>query len=206
MDDGLKQRLVGAAVLLAVAVLFVPVLFERESRLVVDQTSQIPLAPVIEPVVVEAPEDKPEIPPVKPADSMYELLPEESEEAVAKVEPEKVAAKQGSSKAPAPAVKTPAEAAKATAGQERELLDKRGVPNAWAVQVASFNTPARADAMRDRLLAQEYPAFTRSASTSQGTLTRVFVGPKISRDQAYRLKSKLDAELKTETLVVTFMP
>nr|WP_255493745.1 SPOR domain-containing protein [Pseudomaricurvus sp. HS19] len=137
---------------------------------------------------------------------MYELLPEESEETVAQAEPEKAAVKAGSNKAPATAEKAAAETAKTAGSQEREVLDKRGVPNAWAVQVASFNTPARADAMRDQLLAKEYPAFTRSASTSQGTLTRVFVGPKISRDQAYRLKSKLDAELKTETLVVTFMP
>ena len=202
MDDGLKQRLVGAAVLVAVAVLFIPVLFERESRLVVDHTSQIPPPLLVEPVTVELPQDNPEIPPVQSAESMYELLPED---------PVGQSVVKDNTAAPVQtAVATPT-AKPAVAGTEasspaREVLDERGIPKAWAIQVASFNTQARANAMRDQLLAKDYPAFTRSAETSQGTLTRVFVGPKISRDQAYSLKSKLDSELKTETLVVTFLP
>lgn len=45
MDDGVKQRIVGAFVLVALAVIFVPVFFDRERIAPVDRESQIPLAP-----------------------------------------------------------------------------------------------------------------------------------------------------------------
>ncbi len=50
MDDGLKQRLIGAFVLLALGVIFIPVFFDRERIEPVDKRTQIPPAPYIEPV------------------------------------------------------------------------------------------------------------------------------------------------------------
>ncbi|MEY4590562.1 MAG: hypothetical protein RL497_2638 [Pseudomonadota bacterium] len=63
MDDGLKQRIVGALVLLALLVIFLPVLFDRNRVEPVDRTSQIPPAisvpaapinPPVAPVLVES--------------------------------------------------------------------------------------------------------------------------------------------------------
>ncbi|MFL0802168.1 MAG: SPOR domain-containing protein [Agarilytica sp.] len=72
MDDGLKQRLIGAFVLLALGVIFIPVIFDRERIEPVDKRTQIPAAPYIEPVVIES-----VTPPVvehvaEPAKEMYE--------------------------------------------------------------------------------------------------------------------------------------
>ncbi len=53
MDDGLKQRLIGAFVLFALAVIFVPVVFDRERIEPVDRKTQIPPAPHVEPVEIE---------------------------------------------------------------------------------------------------------------------------------------------------------
>lgn len=57
MDDGLKQRLIGAIVLLAIAVIFIPALFDRQTLTPVDTVTQIPPMPVvvIEPIVVAEP-------------------------------------------------------------------------------------------------------------------------------------------------------
>ncbi|WP_075188000.1 SPOR domain-containing protein [Teredinibacter haidensis] len=55
MDDGLRQRIVGAFVLVAIAVVFVPVVFDRERIEALDRKTQIPPAPHIEAVVVPAP-------------------------------------------------------------------------------------------------------------------------------------------------------
>lgn len=191
MDDGLKQRLVGALVLLALGVLFVPVLFEPENRRKVDRTTQIPPAPHIETLVVKDPVRNKSIEVVKPAAQMYELLPETESETVAatKAAPKVKAASSSQPKSP-----------------DRKVLDERGVPKAWAVQVASFNTEARAEVLRDQLLDQEYPAFTRTLNTSKGRVTRVYVGPKINRDKALTLKGVLDKSLKVDTLVVKFSP
>lgn len=77
MDDGLKQRLIGAFVLLALAVIFVPVFFDRERIEPVDKTTQIPIAPIVEPVVVEIATPVPEIETAEPAQEMF--IPDEEE-------------------------------------------------------------------------------------------------------------------------------
>jgi len=53
MDDGLKQRIVGAFVLVAIGVVFIPVFFDRERIEPVNRHSQIPPAPHIEPIDIE---------------------------------------------------------------------------------------------------------------------------------------------------------
>lgn len=55
MDDGLKQRIIGAFVLIAIGVVFVPLIFDRERIEPVDQQTQIPIAPRIKPVVIPKP-------------------------------------------------------------------------------------------------------------------------------------------------------
>ncbi len=72
-DDGLKQRLIGAVVLLALAVIFVPVLFDRNRLEPIDTQTRIPPEPSIETVVVN--------PPKRP--STAELAPEPSDMFVA---------------------------------------------------------------------------------------------------------------------------
>ncbi|SMF64184.1 DedD protein [Alteromonadaceae bacterium Bs31] len=52
MDDGLKQRIVGAFVLIAVGVVFIPVVFDRERIEPLDKRTQIPPAPVIETIEI----------------------------------------------------------------------------------------------------------------------------------------------------------
>lgn len=54
MDDGLKQRLIGAFVLLALGVIFIPVFFDRERIEPVDKRTQIPPIPHIEPIEIES--------------------------------------------------------------------------------------------------------------------------------------------------------
>ena len=52
-DDGLKQRLIGAVVLLALGVIFLPVLFDRDRIEPIDQETLIPEAPEV--VTVDIP-------------------------------------------------------------------------------------------------------------------------------------------------------
>ena len=66
VDDGLKQRIIGAFVLIAIIVIFVPVLFDENRLTPLDKTSRIPLEPELEtveisqPVVPEKIEEQPE--------------------------------------------------------------------------------------------------------------------------------------------------
>ncbi|BFM15375.1 hypothetical protein R50073_15580 [Maricurvus nonylphenolicus] len=178
MDDGLKQRLVGAFVLLALGVLFLPVLFDRDGRLSVDRTTQIPPAPKVEPLVkIPDPVRPANIEPAKKPQEMY--LADESKKV-----------------SPAPA-KQP--------GKADGLTDK-GVPKAWMIQVVSYKTQKQAEELRNRLIKDGYKAFTRTVSTAKGKVTRVYVGPKIEKAKAFEVKRKLDKSLKVDSLVLRFEP
>ncbi len=55
ISERLKQRLVGIAVLVALAVIFIPVLFNLQPSRPLDTTSQIPAAPDIKPAAIDKP-------------------------------------------------------------------------------------------------------------------------------------------------------
>lgn len=76
MDDGLKQRIIGAFVLIALIVIFVPVLFDENRLTPLDKTSRIPLEPELETVEIpepEVPENLEEVP--EPKDT---FIPDET--------------------------------------------------------------------------------------------------------------------------------
>lgn len=65
----------------------------------------------------------------------------------------------------------------------------------FAVQVGAFAAANEATALRDRLRAAGFNAFTESVSTDKGTLTRVRVGPAMNRAEADQLKASVQAKL-----------
>ncbi len=77
MDDGLKQRLIGAIVLLALVVIFLPVLFDRESLEPIDRETQIPPEPEIETVVITPPVEPEVTSPAPEPEQMF--IPDETQ-------------------------------------------------------------------------------------------------------------------------------
>ena len=193
MDDGLKQRLVGAVVLAAIAVIFLPSLFDQDNRRRVDTTSKIPPMNTVPPVSFKAPIRSEGIPPAIVADDMYQLVDEpETAKPGPKAVPGVKANRESTPDAPNPAPKP--------------SLNHQGVPKAWVVQVASFKTEARAKTLRDQLIADGYKAYIRTLKTSKGLASRVLVGPKIDQRDAQKVKAQLDQSLKVDTLIKRFEP
>ena len=84
-DDGLKQRLIGAVVLLAIAVIFLPVLFDRKRLEPIDTTTQIPPEPHINPIIITPPVAPPNLDPAPAPDEMF--VPDETAEAKPTIAP-----------------------------------------------------------------------------------------------------------------------
>lgn len=187
MDDGLKQRLVGALVLMALGVLFIPALFEPENRRQIDRTPQVPAAPAIEPMTIRQPVSNPDIEPAKPPKEMYRLLPVEE-------------------KQPEPVKQEVAKKAEKPAPVKAVTLNNEGVPKGWVVQVASYNTPEAAKGFLSKLQNADYPAFTKTLKTSKGVVTRIYIGPKISKDSAAKLQQELNKKYGLKTLLARFEP
>lgn len=213
LDNVFKQRMVGALVLIAVAVIFLPMLFTRqdETRQVQVDAPAAPQAPVapqvkVEPVPVPEPQMLPEEPIVEeqaaPPTGQPPSMPIAPAPPVASA-PATPAPKPAAKPAPAPAT-APATAPAATAAKPAAPagVDANGLSVSWSVQLASMSNRANADNLQKTLRAQGYNAYIRTA----GGVNRVFVGPLIERAEADRLRDQLDKQQKLKGIVVRFQP
>lgn len=188
MDDRLKRRLVGAVVLIALGVIFIPMILDgsgRSSRLSMDV--EIPPAPVY-----EVPDRLPPLPtatpdPAPPAAPRAEPRPE------AKV---KSLPDEPQPEAPTPPAPAPAPLASDTA--------EDAPPSAWVVQVGSFEDQAKAVALRDKLRKGGFTAFVEPhRAADDKSLYRVRIGPELKRESSEKVLARLKREQKLDGIVVS---
>jgi DedD protein len=74
--------------------------------------------------------------------------------------------------------------------------------DAWAVQLASFSDHSNAVAMLDQLRKDGYAGLLSEVKSGTARSTRVAVGPIIERDEAERLKTELAQRYSADALVV----
>ena len=203
LDKVFKQRMVGALVLVALAVIFLPMLFSRqdEQRQIQVDAPTAPQIPVMQPVQVE-PVAVPE-PQVIAQEPVPEELPVvEQQVATAPVAP--VVAKPAVV-APKPPAVTPAQTvaqAPAKLDTTQKRVDPNGLPISWSVQLVSLSNRASADNLQKTLRNQGYNADVRSS----GGMNRVFVGPLLERAEADRLRDLLGKQQNLKGFVVRFQP
>ncbi len=215
LDNAYKQRMVGALVLVALAVIFLPMLFSREDeqRQVVVQAPAAPQAPVmpqvqVEPVVVPEPQALPQEP--VPSDDEIAIgdtvPPTPSTPAAAPsapIAPAPVVSKPVTPPAPAPAPKpAPAPVATAKPDTTQSRVDANGLSVSWSVQLASLSNRESAESLQKTLRSQGYNAYIRTADGKN----RVFVGPLIERAEADRLRDVLNRKENLKGFVVRFQP
>lgn len=184
MDDKLKQRLIGALVLIIAAVVFLPMLLSGQDETVQVEV-EVPEAPVMDeseiraaaPIEIPEPEPVPDIP---LSDEMVDS-PAGPDTSQAQVET-----------APIPEPPKPQVAAPALAEGN------------WVVQLGSFTSGTNADALRDTLVSQGYNAYTLSARVDGSDITRVFVGPLIDRAAAAKLRDELAKRHGMQGLVTAY--
>jgi DedD protein len=202
LDKVIKQRMVGALVLVALAVIFLPMLFSRqdEQRQIQVDAPTAPQTPVMQPVQVE-PVVVPE-PQVIAEEPAPEQLPIVEQQAPAPVAP--VVAKPAVA-APKPPAVTPAQTvaqAPAKLDTTQKRVDPNGLPISWSVQLVSLSNRASADNLQKTLRNQGYNAYVRSS----GGMNRVFVGPLLERAEADRLRDLLGKQQNLKGFVVRFQP
>lgn len=214
LDKAYKQRMVGALVLVALAVIFLPMLFSRqdEQRQVTVEAPAAPQAPSVPPVQVEpvvVPE--PQALPQEPVPSDDEIAQQEAP--VAPITPSAPAAAAPATKpvAPASVVKPaapttpPAQPITAAPGKPdttQSRVDANGLSVSWSVQLASLSSRASAESLQKDLRSQGYNAYIRTADGKN----RVFVGPLIERAEADRLRDLLGRQKNLKGFVVRFQP
>ncbi|MBS7558924.1 SPOR domain-containing protein [Pseudomonas sp. RC4D1] len=207
LDKVYKQRMVGALVLVALAVIFLPMLFSREDeqRHVTVEAPPAPQASVmpqvqVEPVVVPEPQVLPQEPVPVEEPVVQQVAPSMP---IAPSAPAPVVASKPApapKPAPVPAPAQPIAAAKPDTGQSR--IDANGLSISWSVQLASLSSRESAENLQKTLRSQGYNAYIRSAEGKN----RVFVGPLIERAEADRLRDLLGRQHNLKGFVVRFQP
>lgn len=100
------------------------------------------------------------------------------------------------------AATSPAPASSKPAGTPKPApIPSATVGTGFAVQLAAFSKPADAEALRDKLRAAGFTAFTESVDTDKGTLTRVRAGPVASQADAVALKARIKAKIGVDGIV-----
>lgn len=219
LDKAYKQRMVGALVLVALAVIFLPMLFSRqdEQRQVSVDAPAAPQAPVVPQVQMES------VAVPEPQALPQEPVPTDEEVAAEAAPAAPVAPTAPAAPAPAPAapiaiakpaappavskpIPAPAQPITSSSSTKpdpaQSRVDANGLSVSWSVQLASLSSRASAESLQKNLRSQGYNAYIRSADGKN----RVFVGPLIERAEADRLRDLLSRQQNLKGFVVRFQP
>ena len=199
MDNLVKQRLVGALILVALGVVFWPIIFVARDGDTRERRVAVPEAPLVDLSPLPAPDS-----------------------AALRRAPLAQGAEQGPAPEPLdsdpplpgslPALPARADTqAQASLEQARETLqapaiDADGLPIAYALQVATIGERERAETLRDELLKAGYKGYLQRLRRDERTLYRVLVGPRYQRDDLAPVKEAVDRTWRVESLIIRYLP
>ncbi len=210
MEIPLKQRLIGAAVLIALAVIFLPMFLDGAGRREqLQMEMKIPPEPKFsfkyeEPPAPEPVTHRPKAtPPPALAEVPREVAPSKGER------PGGGAPGPGGSKArPAPVV-APAPVGRGSGSQGTRAKPAREAVKrtTWVVQAGSFVREANAKALHRRLARDGFAAFVETyRGTGKAPAYRVKLGPVDSRAKASALKVRLKRKEGIDGIVMGYRP
>lgn len=198
---GLKQRLVGALVLVSAGIVLWSLLFTGPKVRQIDRETQIPAAP--EKVVVNVPDPQPRS--GEPVGTDLNSEPTVSIPTPAASEPAAESKTPATENPPATSAPTPSSTATpALPEKATDRQDARGIPIAWQVVVGSFSDQSKADGIVVNLKKRGFKAYSDVLQRDGRTLYRVSVGPKLEKSQADTIKQQIDALLKVNSSVRQF--
>jgi len=195
MDVLLKQRLVGAIVLVALGVIFVPMILEGPNRTLVPEMEAFPEpeGQVISPPLESFP--APDAIPAEPDTSIVLTDPQPAAVPEEPVEPAKPLVEPEPEPQPEPAAAKP----------ETEKKPAKSEPlGSWVVQMGSFSSEQNALRMRDRLRKSGFATQVEKANIDGKSRFRVRVGPFLERADAERSRKQIQDKLTLKGRVLSY--
>lgn len=220
MDDTMKQRMVGAIVLVALAVIFIPMLLEDKEEPVdsVKLEKEIPREPVTDyrtdliPTEEEAEEaaiDSRTITEI-PLETITE--PERASEISRETELEAAAVEEARSedwvivedKASTPAEESDTQATSSVAVKETPKVVETAPPagKGWTIQAGSFGQKSNAEKLMANLKLSGMPAYLSEIKVQDKTLYRVRIGPVATRQKAEQQLKTVEQNFKLKGAIL----
>jgi DedD protein len=209
VNEILKQRLVGALILLALGVVFWPIVFVGPDEEKVAEQESIPQPPGVSTTAIDTPDQtglrgSPEL--TATGDGpLVEATPATAPPGGAVSEESKAAVLPAPSAQPQPPV-TSAKGEVRSEAPQRLAMDAQGVPVAWTLQVATVSSAEKAENLRGQLLAMKEKVYVTTVRTGGKNLYRVCIGPKFERAELEKLKAGINAKFGVTSMVVRYTP
>ncbi len=201
MNPLTKQRLVGTVVLVALGIVFWPLIFDAPD--------------VHDPIALGAMSDKPFV------DRTPIPMPESFEAVVKETLPDSPSIEAGVQLAADKNTRTGADAVSLQAlrgsdeladnseltgsGNGDNLVDEAGLPIFWVLQVATVGSSDRADELVAALEQRGYRAFSKQYLREAEQLYRVQIGPKFDRAALMQIKPEIDSILAVDSQVLRYV-
>ena len=206
VSKGRKRRVVGNIVLLALASIILPQLFDGEGGYQPQVESRIPERPIItllpqpqqsRPVMVGDVPSRAVDNLAVPVSAISTTTSGEREPRIIEFPLSNQIPNDGSGEITVASEKI-AEGAKAGANPS---LNAAGLPEGWVIQLGTFGDLGNASALLRELLAEGYRAYERKSQRDGREMSTILVGPVIDIAEADRLLAELAAKLDLKPLV-----
>jgi DedD protein len=200
MHQRLKERLVGAAVLIVIAVVFIPMLL----------TGPIDADSITKTNIPERPTEKFNsrlIPITNPVTANTSTIGDDTtteQPPVAEDIKDEIAAKSADN------LPKNSELGKSTKNRVKETPENKTVKDkqvgltAWVVQLGSFSSKVNADKLNLTLRKSGFPAFVEPLEQNKEIVYRVRVGPELLRADADALLKKIKENTKLDGIVLNY--
>lgn len=185
--------------LLALALIFLPIVFDGEGSYQSPISSRIPDPPEIvimpepvqtRPVIVADTET-----PIESSGAEAVPVPQAEEEVAEAAEAETLTEPENT---------VAVISSEPVYERDPPALGPDGLPQGWSVRLGSFADAANAENLLNRLLDAGYRAYTRSIDAEQGSLTGVFVGPWLDRSAVAQYQQELQERFQLAGIVVRY--
>lgn len=199
----LKQRLVGTLVLVALGIVFWPLIFAPPES----SREPLVLGPMPDPPQIDR---SPIAPPEDFRHSVESSLPDTT---VLSAEEQSLADDITllDETAPEDNLDELAQLTDALESTERvvpsatePLIDAEGLAQFWVLQVATVSSQDRAEALVSGLRERQYKAFSRQFQKEGKTLYRIQIGPNVERQRLENIKPEVDRALAVESQILRY--
>lgn len=228
VEVNIKQRIIGAIVLVSLGIIVIPLLLDGGKEQQDLSNTNIPILPShldkkIEPVAEPKPGYKPKPVIVRPAE---ELSREPNKTGKSKTTGNNGSAAQSNSKAKPvktkPVKSKPVQASKTKTAQSKKAKQNQKssssvlnyetaskpknsrINTAYTIQVGSFSNKTNAFSLRDKLRKDKFRAYIESVTLTAGIRYRVRVGPFLKYDEVEKNNSKLLQRHKLKGTIVKY--
>ena len=207
MNQQFKNRLVGVTILVACVIIFLPSLIDGKKEFIVDEYIAIPIKPETKAHTQSIP--KAEKTQVIANNGVVDFEPVVED----KWQVEEIAApitlQTSTDKKEKKAVKEKSKVVATPKKPSSKITSSKKTPkavptNAWTIQLGAFKNKKNINALLRRLKKSGYQAHTVPRDVIDGQLTRIFVGPDVSKSKLKKQIPKLKKLTKLNGRLVKF--